>query len=235
MHGLTATAWGNPAAWVTASTSTVKLKVDCICCMVFMDGGPHSNWSLVTEPSVYTMRSCGLQFSWIRSLIIDCFACWPFSTGLSQVFWQESYRDIKISLGTFPTACLLELLQNWVLCFHPSKTYPVQVYTFVLHSFMEWVVTILDGTEVKGNEQADRMDGKATIKAGLRLKIWSVKELETLHALTLDHLPWKDERGMLSIGQTWNWDKGNIGKTNDRWGIDNILNCTVTCVWYLSQ
>ena len=36
---------------------------------------------------------------------------------------------------------------------------------------MEWVVTILDGTEVKGNEQADRMDGKATIKAGLRLKI----------------------------------------------------------------
>ena len=51
----------------------------------------------------------------------------------------------------------------------------------------------------------------------------------------LHSLPWKDERGMLSIGQTWNWGKGYIGETHERWGIDNILNCTVTCVWYLSQ
>ena len=30
---------------------------------------PHPDWSLVTKPSVYTMRSCGFLFSWMRSLI----------------------------------------------------------------------------------------------------------------------------------------------------------------------
>ena len=39
---------------------------------------PHPEWSLVTEPSLYVMRSC-----------------WPFSTVLSHVHWQESLIPIQ--------------------------------------------------------------------------------------------------------------------------------------------
>ena len=176
MHGLTATAWGNPAAWLTASTSTVKLKVNCICCMVFMDGGPHSNWSLVTEPSVYTVRSCGLQFSWI-SLITDRFSCWPFSTMLSQ-FFDTSLIEISKSVWVpFLLLYLLELLQYQVLCFHPSKTYPVQVYTFTSFT-ASWSGLWRCLMALKWNDWADRLDGKATITAGLRL--WRSKVLRSL-------------------------------------------------------
>ena len=41
---------------------------------------------LVTEPSVYTIRSCGLLFSWTKSLISESvFVCWSFSTVPSHV------------------------------------------------------------------------------------------------------------------------------------------------------
>ena len=86
-------------------------------------------------------------------------------------------------------------------------------------------------------------------------KIWSVEELETLPSGTkprtshhrspggerrgkkevLDDLPWKDERGPLSIRPTLEPFKGNVGETSDRQGgaymgfserIDTILNWT---------
>ena len=58
-------------AWVTASTSIVKLEVETVeaalsSWMVLAPCStvkPRPDWSLVTEPSVYTMRSCGLPFS----------------------------------------------------------------------------------------------------------------------------------------------------------------------------
>ena len=57
---------------MTASTAIVKLEVetDRIGRTVFVDGSrtlldseAPPGWSLVTEPSMYTMRSCGLLFS----------------------------------------------------------------------------------------------------------------------------------------------------------------------------
>ena len=57
-------------AWVPASTSIVKLGVETVqaALSLWMVVAPcltvksHPDWSLVTEPSVYTMRSCSLLF-----------------------------------------------------------------------------------------------------------------------------------------------------------------------------
>jgi len=65
--------------WVTVSTSIVKLEVEIVqaalCSWMVVEPcltmKPHPDWSLVTEPSVYTMRSCELLFSWTKSLISE--------------------------------------------------------------------------------------------------------------------------------------------------------------------
>ena len=52
---------------MTASTSIVKLKVETLLAALSswmvvapcLSMKPHPDWSLVTEPSVYIMRSCG--------------------------------------------------------------------------------------------------------------------------------------------------------------------------------
>ena len=57
--------------WVTVSTSIVKLEVEIVQAALSswmvvapcLTMKPHPDWSLVTEPSVYTMRSCELLFS----------------------------------------------------------------------------------------------------------------------------------------------------------------------------
>ena len=62
-------------AWVTASTSFVKLEDETVWAALssWMMVAPclivksHPDWCLVTEPSVYTMRSCGLLFSSIKA------------------------------------------------------------------------------------------------------------------------------------------------------------------------
>ena len=54
-------------AWVTASTSIVKLEVETVQAALSswmvvtpcLTVKPYPDWSLVTEPSVYAMRSCG--------------------------------------------------------------------------------------------------------------------------------------------------------------------------------
>ena len=72
------------------------------------------------------MRSCGLLFSWMRSLISDCFATLPFSTVPSQVFWQECFVEtpesvwVPFSLLGLLELCQLAHLQYWVVSFtHP--------------------------------------------------------------------------------------------------------------------
>ena len=67
-------------ARVTASTSIVKLEVETVSAAMSswmvvapcLTVKPRPDWSLVTEPSVYTKRSCSWLFSWMRlSLISD--------------------------------------------------------------------------------------------------------------------------------------------------------------------
>ena len=72
MCGLTVTSRGNPRkTWVTTSTSIVKLEVETVQAALAswmvvapcLTAKPHPDWSLVTQPSMYNMRSCGLLFS----------------------------------------------------------------------------------------------------------------------------------------------------------------------------
>ena len=64
---------------MTASTSIVKLKVEIVQAALsswmvvtpYLTVKPYPDWSLVTVPSVYTMRSCVLLFSSMRNLISD--------------------------------------------------------------------------------------------------------------------------------------------------------------------
>ena len=78
-----------------------------------------------------------------------CFACWPFSTVLSQVFWQECLVETPESVWVpFPLLGLLELcqqayLQYWVLCeTHPRLAPSQSASLCVFHGFVEWVVGI---------------------------------------------------------------------------------------------
>lgn len=81
-----------------------------------------------------TKRSCGLLFFSMRGLM-SSFACWPFSSVPSHVFWQEGlYRGAGISVGIFPISstfllqtllefCLLAYVQYWFIYSpHPRFT-----------------------------------------------------------------------------------------------------------------
>ena len=67
----------------------------------------------------------------MRSLISDSFACWPFSTVLSQVFWQECFieKPESVWLPLVPHLSLLELSAGILAILSPlldsSKTCPV--------------------------------------------------------------------------------------------------------------
>ena len=121
MCGPTVTYWGDPAEGKGDLFHLHRQAGgwDRIGCTVFMDGSrtlldgeAQPDWSFVTKPSVYIVRSCGLLFSWMRSLISDRFACWPFSTLLTHVFWQECLTETPESVCVpFPLLGLLELCQ----------------------------------------------------------------------------------------------------------------------------
>ena len=77
---------------------------------------------------------------WLR------FACLPFSTVLSHVFWQECLRETPESVWVpFQILGLLELyqlayLKFWVLCLSYPRLAPSQSASLcVFHGFMEWV------------------------------------------------------------------------------------------------
>ena len=112
---------------------------DCIGCTVFMDGtgsctmldSEAPQWLVFGDWDI-SVHYKVLRFSWMRSLISDCFAGWPISTVLSQVFWQECLMEmLKLVWVPFPLLGLLELcqlayLQYWVLCLtHPRLAPPV--------------------------------------------------------------------------------------------------------------
>ena len=92
----------------------------------------------------------------MRSLISDSFACWPFLTVLSQVFWQECFieKPESVWLPLVPHLSLLELcqlayLQYWVLCLtHPRLAPSQPAFLCVFHRFMGWDVGIFYSTKV---------------------------------------------------------------------------------------
>ena len=98
-------------AWVTASTSLVKLEVGTVRAALsswmvvapLLTVKPYPDWSLVTEPSVYTVLSCGLLFTCMISLISDSVlpTGHPRQTFPSFLTWV-SHRDGGIGLGSFP-------------------------------------------------------------------------------------------------------------------------------------
>ena len=138
---------------------------DRIGCTVFIDGScvapcltvkHHPDWSVVTESSVYTMRSCGLLFSWMRNLISDSVLpaghsrqCFPkfFLAGVS-------HKDAGIGLGIFPTPWFAWALSAGILAvlsslLDPSKTSLSQPASLcVFHGFVEWVLGIFIGIKV---------------------------------------------------------------------------------------
>ena len=138
-HLWSVTSWGNPAR-VTVSTSIVQLEVETVqaapslwkvvapCLTV----KPHPDWSLVAEPSVYTMRSCGLLVSWLWSLISGsvlpaghCRQCFPKFSGRS---FSQRRRD-QIGYLSHCLVCLSSI--SWHTCSikssDPPKTCPVPV------------------------------------------------------------------------------------------------------------
>ena len=95
----------------------------------------------------------------------DCFSTVLFPNSRSKVpslldfprpVWP-CHRDSGIGLGTFPLLGLLEFcqlayLQYWVLCLtHPRLAASQSVSLCVFHGFVEWIVGISDGTEIRFN------------------------------------------------------------------------------------
>ena len=93
------------------------------------------------------MKYCGLLFSWMTSLI--CFACWPFSTALPQVFWQECLIETPGSVWVpLPLLRFTWALSAGILAW-PVQDLPVCIpFCLSVHAFMELVVLISYSTKV---------------------------------------------------------------------------------------
>ena len=129
-------------AWVTASAFTVKLEVETkqAALPVFTDGSrtlldsEASPWLVFADWAINVHYEV-LRFAVFLNEKLDlwlCFACWLFSTVLSQVVWQKCFVETLESVWVpFPLVGLLELcqlpyLQYWVLCLTPSRLDPSQ-------------------------------------------------------------------------------------------------------------
>ena len=129
-------------AGATASTSIIKLEVETVKDVLYswmvvapcLTVKPHPDWSLVTGPSVHIHHEV-LRFVVFFNGKLDlrvCFACWPFSTVLSQAVWQECLTETPESVWVlFPLLGLLELSAGILAVLSPlldpSKTCPVPV------------------------------------------------------------------------------------------------------------
>ena len=109
-----------------------------------LDSEAHSDWSLVTELSVYTTRSCSLLFCWMRSLISECI----LSAGHSQqhptnlCLLAIFNSTLHIFLGLLEL-CQPAYLQYRFLCLtHPRLALYQSASFCVFHGFMEWFVQI---------------------------------------------------------------------------------------------
>ena len=89
---------------------------------------PHIDWALVTEPSVHTMRSCGLLLSWMEAWSLTPFcllaisdSAFPnFLAGASRLTWRP--ESVRVP---FPLLGLLELCQLHT-CSIESSAWPIQ-------------------------------------------------------------------------------------------------------------
>ena len=94
-------------AWVNASTSIVKLEVETGC-TVFMDGGHIDlawQWSATQTGLWWLIHQCTLWDLAVGCFLVNekldlwlRFACLPFSTVISQVFWQECLIEMPVGL-----------------------------------------------------------------------------------------------------------------------------------------
>ena len=85
---------------------------------------PHPDRSLVTEPSVYTMRSCGLLFSSMRSLTVfpagHSRQCLPRFSGMSVSQRRRNrFRYLSHSLVCFSSI-------SWRTCRTESSAWSIQ-------------------------------------------------------------------------------------------------------------
>ena len=135
---------------------------DPIGCTVFMDGGrtlldsEAPPWLAFGDWAISEV----LWFTVFLNKMLDlrlCFACWPFLSMLSQVFWQEHLKEMPESVWVFFSLlgllelCQLAYLQYWVLCLTHARVGPSQPQSAslcVFHSFMGWVVGIFNSNEV---------------------------------------------------------------------------------------
>ena len=123
-------------ARVTASTSSQAGGWARIGCIAFRDGSctlfdseappwlVFGDWAI----SVHYEILC-LLFSWIRSLISDpVLPFWPFSTVLSQVFWQKCLTEMPESVWVpfllLALVCLSSV--SWHTCNTESSAWPIQ-------------------------------------------------------------------------------------------------------------
>ena len=143
MWGLTVTSWDNP---VESMCDCFHLHCqaggwDLIGCTVFVDSGRtllnseappwlvFGDWAISVD---YEILRLAVFLNELPDLGIR-FACWPFSTVPSQVFWQECLIEVPESVWVlFPFLVLLSVLSAGILAVFtpllgPSMTCPVLV------------------------------------------------------------------------------------------------------------
>ena len=163
MFGLTVISRGNPAKGM-GNCFYLHCQAggsDWTGCTVFMDGShtlldSQAPPRLVSGDWAISVHYEVLRFAVFLNEKLDlCFACWPFLTVLSQVFWQECLIEMSESVSVpLPLLGLSEFLQlayllYWVLCLPHPRLAPSQSASLcVFHGFMELVVGIFDSTEV---------------------------------------------------------------------------------------
>ena len=137
---VTVTCWDNPAEGM-GNSFHLHCQAggwNCIGSTVFMNSNHNlldseappwlvfGDWAI----SVHYEVLCFAVFLNEKLDLWLCFACWPFSTVLSQVFWQECLVEMsELVWVPFPVLGLLELcqlacLQYWVLCVWPIQDLP---------------------------------------------------------------------------------------------------------------
>ena len=118
---------------------------------------PHPDYSLVTELSLYTMESCSLLFSWIRSLISE----FILHAGCSQQCLPKflagvSHRDAELSYLSTPWhawALSADIPVDWILCLTHWSLHPFMpckaswnglriLYSTEIH-LVNWLITYI--------------------------------------------------------------------------------------------
>ena len=135
-------------AWVTASTSIVKLEVETVhvalsSLMVVppsLTVRPHPDWPLVTEPSVYTMRSCCLPAIYWKAWFQTLFCLLAILDSTNFPSFLAGIRHRNKCPNWFGYTALFQMVINTVLSFREfyrnkgsmaldTGTFKIQVYS----------------------------------------------------------------------------------------------------------